>query len=519
MGGFDRSVRATLDNDSDLELVRDELVVDGGKLAPEPPERVAPRKAATWFTSQDGFMEGVEGRVTYRVGATGAKLVVRWNNPFVGDNEFSQRVEGPALLTAHGRYRSFDPMQPHGRSERPYAPHRDEVEALRDDEEVAVRYRFALEPAPAARPLADAPAAPPVHRGPQATTVPSGARASVRDAKAGYRKTVYVGLNPSAVTLEHDTVAGALAKAEHAPTFKKEMAAVHAIKLGSAQERQILVNGWGGLEGAPTDFWGRLESLPEAARRRLAEDDTQARSVTTRLHRNSVVHPPTSPARRVVRAALAELFAEVTRELERIDEQGPTGAQPMKRLVLSGHHWPKPGDYFPPLDAEASRPEDLPGRGVLWGDDGHAHMTRLLDFFEDFGVLARLFPRAAAQVEDLHLSACATGIHSQTAVMWGTEPLWRFLDDPRVLTVFPNLQTVWACESVSQLCPNQLKAWAIGVAHPTPETELVRIARVMRTKPPNRHQPQAGQPRIGTIAWIRKGSKLVPDVDADPPAG
>lgn len=95
----------------------------------------------------------------------------------------------------------------------------------------------------------------------------------------------------------------------------------------------------------------------------------------------------TPPERRDELAQLAQVWA-----------QAEHGKEVPSRVVISGHH--VPGDFFSASGESLSE--------------------------EDFLSLARMFPRAASQVQDIHLSACNTHISFY-----------------EMREVFPNLQTFW----------------------------------------------------------------------------
>lgn len=101
--------------------------------------------------------------------------------------------------------------------------------------------------------------------------------------------------------------------------------------------------------------------------------------------------------------------------------------------------------------AEAERGTPIPSRLVLSGHSGG------LDLFggrgslalADLQRLARAMPRAAACIEDIHLSACST---SGQAGVDEERSAWR--------TAFPNLKTMWAYAGSSPMAPaHHLAAW------------------------------------------------------------
>jgi hypothetical protein len=147
--------------------------------------------------------------------------------------------------------------------------------------------------------------------------------------------------------------------------------------------------------------------------------------------------------------ALAQTFAEVNEELRKQAEQATasppgtkrTGEAPMKRLVLSAHHYPGFCDNR---------------RDVLWGADGittHARFGRVLTLFGGLKGLRRTFASAMDQVEDLMFSACYTGRQDDWMIV------------PRLLEVFPNLETVWGYSKQSpstDSAANAIAAWELA---------------------------------------------------------
>lgn len=98
---------------------------------------------------------------------------------------------------------------------------------------------------------------------------------------------------------------------------------------------------------------------------------------------------------------------------------GQRGEPIGSRLVLSGH---SPGDYL--FGAAGDRVE-----------------------FEDLLALAKALPRAAAQLEDIHLSGCYTSVQARAHI-----DAWR--------EAFPNLKTLWGYEGFAPAAPlEHLKAW------------------------------------------------------------
>src|SRR5262245_41220275 len=89
-----RSVTCSLENASShaLRLVSQELA--HGIYSTPVPASIAPHANATWSSQSQGFMTGTEGTAVFAIGSTDATLTVWWDNPFVGENKFSQTVSG-----------------------------------------------------------------------------------------------------------------------------------------------------------------------------------------------------------------------------------------------------------------------------------------------------------------------------------------------------------------------------------------------------------------------------------------
>jgi hypothetical protein len=97
------------------------------------------------------------------------------------------------------------------------------------------------------------------------------------------------------------------------------------------------------------------------------------------------------------------------------------GGRCSSRIMFSGHH----------------------AGGTFWGERGHLEES-------DIAKLAKAMPKAAAQVEDIHLAGCYTGGYQRLES-------WR--------TVFPNLQTAWGYEHSSPdagLANGQQTAWEVS---------------------------------------------------------
>lgn len=127
--------------------------------------------------------------------------------------------------------------------------------------------------------------------------------------------------------------------------------------------------------------------------------------------------------------------------------------------------------------AQAERGAKIPGRLVfsghsdgltIWGETGKASLS-----LGEIGRLADLFPAAAAQIEDLHISGCNTGYRSNAQY-------WR--------EHFPNLKSFWGythtAPAGSNGAPEHLKAWEAasrgaseGIARASMTRQLANVAR------------------------------------------
>ncbi len=206
---------------------------------------------------------------------------------------------------------------------------------------------------------------------------------------------------------------------------------------------------------------------------------------------------PGDPNRRYLVASLAEIFARVEAELSAPDRDAEVG--PLRRLVLSGHHWPS-------LTSGAL--------DVLWGDKKYGDYTYdwVFTLFGDLHPLKGVFPAAMSQVEDLHISACATGVHDTTdhEPTEGAWPEWKMLDDARWLEMFPNLKTAWACEGHSEDCSAQLLEWAKASMVAGAGEALDATAKEFRKKRSRSRLRQGGRDWVYTIVWLRGANGLEP---------
>lgn len=152
----------------------------------------------------------------------------------------------------------------------------------------------------------------------------------------------------------------------------------------------------------------------------------------------------TTPEQRVkLGTLLGSIPKEDRDELAKIAvtwSQGERGGTVPSRLVLSGHNW----------------------GGYVYGDDKAAGTMP----FWTVRDLGKIMPKAAAQIEDVHLSCCLSESEVQSSESWRES--------------FPNLKTLWANRGLTDLHPtgtlsdwevatrgrtNDLKEWFVR-AHP-----------------------------------------------------
>jgi hypothetical protein len=196
VAGFIRSVVCRVINESEHNLVLSHHALDHGSYDTPPPPGIPPQTSAEWTSSTAGFLTGTEGRASYDIGATGEQLTVYWNNPFVGQNAFTQEYTGPRDYEAH------DPMAPPPEL-RPYDPARADQPDYKYDDDVVVCYVLRpkkKKPEEVEEGEAPPDAPPPADQPVPVTHPPGGAATVVRPALVRYRKLVYLALNEPQAT-------------------------------------------------------------------------------------------------------------------------------------------------------------------------------------------------------------------------------------------------------------------------------------------------------------------------------
>jgi hypothetical protein len=83
-----RSVKLTLNNETDQPLHQLGAHLDHGVWVKEPPATISPNSAATWESESHGFLTGTAGWVQYRVESMPGSAELHWKNPFVGRSDF-----------------------------------------------------------------------------------------------------------------------------------------------------------------------------------------------------------------------------------------------------------------------------------------------------------------------------------------------------------------------------------------------------------------------------------------------
>ncbi|MFO0723518.1 MAG: hypothetical protein U1E65_07050 [Myxococcota bacterium] len=182
-------------------------------------------------------------------------------------------------------------------------------------------------------------------------------------------------------------------------------------------------------------------------------------------------------------------------QLARIFREAETGKRTIERIVFSGHSI----------------------GSVIWGD-GNGMLQ-----FTTIGKLALVFPKAAAQVEDLMIAACYSGGESN-------------MENYRAM--FPNLKTAWAYDgsapgSVSGAIPHILR-WEKATRGPTADALKRTLAEGTRkgenvavwtvTKGYNNGQPQmsledarkAWADGKDIVAGFQSGATVVDDPQSGP---
>lgn len=90
----DRSVTIEVDNNTSTTLKRVGDHHSHGGFATTPKSEIGPKAYDVYGSQDKGFMTGTEGTVKYDILGANARLVVKWNNPFIGSNSSGVSLEG-----------------------------------------------------------------------------------------------------------------------------------------------------------------------------------------------------------------------------------------------------------------------------------------------------------------------------------------------------------------------------------------------------------------------------------------
>lgn len=402
-----RTVVCTLINESkqhNLVLEKVELPHGEWSKIGKPPDRIPFGTQATWGSESFGLFTGTEGTAYYWVGATGAKLAVYWDNPFCGNNTFTQTLIPPASSSDPGvpDYESFDPMRPH-RVKTPLEPAQFEKGS-----DISITYRFMQEEARVSAPPPAAAAAPTADS-PRVAAAPANTPTTVQ-CPAGFRKVLYFGLSKFSAIAEAQQLSKAV---KNSGDLTLVTGATHSWVLDD------------------TKFKEQTKYL-DPVRDKLKELEQAADLMEFNGPGYSDEKPLTvDPKLRVftIRALAAELGKcdkSLTKDID---------CNALKRVCISGHH----------ASGWTHGRDDL-----LWGSDSHdAPPNYVLTLFRTksrTGILAglgQIFPDAFERVEDLCFSACYTG--------------WYDEDDPdskcpipaQMFKQFKKLSTLWVYKNSS----------------------------------------------------------------------
>jgi hypothetical protein len=98
-----RSVNASLFNDTSYVLTLSSFNVTNGKTVASPPQTIPAGGTGSWETENEDLFTGTAGNVVYVGNASTGNFSVtcNWNDPFVGDDQFSGSTTLPG---AHVSY-------------------------------------------------------------------------------------------------------------------------------------------------------------------------------------------------------------------------------------------------------------------------------------------------------------------------------------------------------------------------------------------------------------------------------
>ncbi len=463
-----RSVTCIVKNESKQHnLVLCEAALDHGIWsASPPPDRIPFGTETTWGAESDGFMTGTEGHATYSVGDTGAELVIYWDNPFVGANTFTQALHAPKPDGGAGvpDYAPFDPMRPDTLA--PRFTSTEQAPPLDKGDQVSVTYRFAQaesEPVEAEVPTAQAPPAADT----RTVSAPAEASTAVR-CPAGPRKVTFIGCTYFSSYGESRQLA-------------RQVDDLTAVLPEPSIDKWLMDD---------AEFKKRTPSL-DTVRDKITALENADDPVSTTLYAKPPPKAVTNKPRVLMIRALAKMLAEVDSDIN-----PKADCLAFKRLVISGHH----------CGAWTDDRED-----VVWGSTAlGAVPDQVLTLFDGDGAhgvlggLAKIFPKAFLQVEDLCFSACVTGYLSS--------PI-----PPAMFAMFQNLRTIWAYENESPNAQNAsanpfwstsnraIVDWEIASRNAGSEDAIDKASRALRAK-------FKGMKDIGkSIVWVQGNAREVND--------
>jgi hypothetical protein len=99
-----RSVTVTFNNNTSQSFVLSNAALQGGAWSQNmyPPRQLAPGQTVTWESESNGFATGTQGIVTYSAQGGAGQAVVSWDDPFSGDNAYTQLATGPYQIVRSG---------------------------------------------------------------------------------------------------------------------------------------------------------------------------------------------------------------------------------------------------------------------------------------------------------------------------------------------------------------------------------------------------------------------------------
>ncbi|MFO0551655.1 MAG: hypothetical protein U0271_24935 [Polyangiaceae bacterium] len=432
-----QTVQCTLFNEStehNLLLEKADLPWGDWSSEGKPPQIIVAKSSGKWGAESGGPFSGTEGTVVYKIGATGAKLELYWDDPFCGKNKFTQRLIPPSSSTDPGvpDYLEFDPMRPQHRIKTPTDPIQFESGG-----HLTVTYRFG-QAAPAEPMPAPAPASPPSSTDTRIAAAPPAQTTTVQ-CPPGFRKVLFFGMSHTSVIAEAQQLKN------HIPKANENLTVINDVS------HKWVLDDAGFEKGTPL-----LTSKAREAIKRL-EDAPDLMEFTGPGYGDNALTVSKDLRKYTIRALASEFV--------KCDDDFNPGADchALRRLAISGHH---------------SRGGWSNGRqDFLWGSMNHDGAPLVvLTLFKNGSVngilagLGEIFPKAFARVEDLCFSACYTAWYDDK----GKCPI-----PPAMFKQFKNLSTLWAYRNSSPAAVNY-------TASPPPtSSNLALISWETATRTPN----------------------------------